>query len=556
MTAFSRRAPASRKTISAQQSRPFMKSRGAVVVLLILLSGTFPAPGAAREQRAAPAAAQTLLQQADAAYAAGEREHAQRLYRAVLASDPDNTRAVFQLARLAPEGSAEAIALLRRYLAFEPGDPWGRMALGDALAKAGAVPEAIEQYRRARRQAPGESDVYLGLGRILSDAGRTDELIATDEEWVSHQPKNDAAWLELGRARQKAQRYPEAIEAYVQSLTIKQDDRTQALLDNALAESAPSLRPYAGRSADSDDNTITRLGLEGDWQATQRARLGLHAERADVTDPSTSATADELALMARWQPRALLTLDGMAGIARLNADQPDQSSTTHPLRRLRLRWSSPAAGPSLNLQLKQNPLIATPGLVAQPVDLSEVKGSVELPLAGSLRARVRGQSGQLDAATDVNHRSGYQLGPVYRWRPAAEFGLSYGELAYDHATTAGYFAPRRVQTVELGTYLEVDRLWPVTFALDAGLGQQRVAKHGEATGDWIGTFRLWAQVAWAMKPGMRLELELEHNDSPVAGDAATPTSDWSSNSVILSLRFGVRPRTVRSFLAKARVGEQ
>ena len=554
MTVFSRRAPDSPKATTTQQIRPYTKSRGAVIALLVLLSGTLPTPGVAREQRSVPAA-QTLLQQADAAYAAGEREHAQRLYRAVLVSEPDNTRAVFQLAQLAPLGSAEAITLLRRYLAFEPGDPWGRMALGDALEKSGAVAEAIEQYRRARRQAPGESDVYLGLARILREAGRTDELIATYEEWVSHQPKNAAAWLELGRARQKAQRYPEAADAYAQSLAIKQDDHTQALLDNVLAESTLSLRPYVGLSDDSDNNKITRLGLEGDSQLTQRARLGLHAERADITDPYTSATADEFALMARWQ-RALLKLDGLVGITQLDAGQLSQRSTTHPLRRLRLRWSNRAEGPVLDFRLKQNPLIATPGLVAQPVDLSEVKGSIELPLAESIRARVRGQSGRLDAATDVNHRSGYQLGPVYRWRPSAEIGVSYGELAYDHATTPGYFAPRRIQTVELGTYVEVDQFWPITFALDAGLGQQRVAKQGEATGNWIGIFRVWALASWTLKPGVRLELELEHDDSPVAGDAATPTSDWSSNSVILSLRFGVRPKTARSFLAETRGREQ
>ena len=510
-------------------------------VAVLLLFAAYPTLSTAREQTTVPAA-QTLLQQADAAYTSGERERAQRLYQVVLASDPDNTRAVFQLARLAPLGSTEAITLLRRYLALEPEDPWGRMALGDALAKAGLVTGAVEQYHRARRQAPDEVDVYLGLGRILRDMGRTDELIAVDEEWVSRQPKNAAAWLDLGRARQKAQRYPEAAAAYAQSLAITQDDRTQALLDNVLAESAPSLRPYAGRSVDSDDNKITRSGLEGDWQFTPRARLGLHAEHADVTDPYTSAVADEYALMARWQPRALLKLDGMAGIARLNAERLGQPSTTHPLRRLHLHWSRPAQGPVLDLRLKQNPLSATPGLVARPVNLTEVKGDIELPLAESWRVRVRGQGGRLAAATDVNHRSSYQLGPVYRWRPAAEVGLSYSELAYDHATTAGYFAPRRVQTVELGTYFEYDHLWPVTFILDAGLGQQRVAKQGEAIGDWIGVFRVWALAAWTLRPGVHLELELEHEDSPVAGDTATPTSNWSSNSVLLSLRFGVRPK--------------
>lgn len=527
---------------------PLKKTGGTLVALLVLLSGVCPTPGEAREHRVA-ATQPTLLQQADAAYAAGDRERARRLYRAVLTSDPNNSRAMFQLARLAPEGSAEAIALLRRYLALEPGDAWGYMALGDALAKAGQVDEAIAQYHRARDQAPDESDVYVGLGQILRNAGRTDELVATCEEWVSRQPQNAAAWLELGRARQQARRYPEAADAYARSLAIKKDERTQKLLESMLAESAPALQPFVGRSDDSDDNTIRRYGLDGDWQLTDRARLGLHAARNEVRDPFSSGTADEFALSARWQPRSLLKLDGLAGVARLTADQPGRTTTSHPLRRLRLLWRSPAQGPAVELRVTQNPLIATPGLVAQPVDLTEAKGSFELPVVGAWLARVRGQSGRLESTTDVNRRSGYQLGPVYRWRPAAELGLSYGELGYDHPTTAGYFAPRRVQTVELGTYIEYERLWPLTFALDAGAGQQCVTRQGEDTCGWIGTFRLWALVSWALKPGVHLDLELDHEDSPVAGEGATPTARWKSDSAILSLRFGVRPRSVRSFLA-------
>ena len=60
---------------------------------------------------------------------------------------------------------------------------------------------------------------------------------------------------------------------------------------------------------------------------------------------------------------------------------------------------------------------------------------------------------------------------------------------------------------------------------------------------------MWALASWALKPGMSLELELEHYDSPVAGSGATPTANWSFNSAILSLRFGVRPQSARSYLA-------
>jgi len=546
MTAYSLLTPVSREATTARQGRPFGITGSAVIALLVLSWASYSPRSEAQTVRPA---ARSLLQQADAAYSAGERELAKRLYRAVLASEPNNSRAAYQLARLAPQGSAEAVALLRRYVELEPGDPWGYMALGDALAKAGAVAEAIEQYGHARRRAPDEPDVYIGLGRILRDAGRTDELIENYEEWVSRQPKNASAWLELGRARQRAKRHVEAAQAYAES-SIKPDERTLGLLENALAESAFSLRPFFGRSDDSDQNRVTRRGLEAEWQFTARSRLGLHAERAEVRDPFTSGTVDAFALIAKWQPLSPLKLDGLAGVARLSADQAGQQAASRPLGGLRLRWTSPAEGPGADLRWTKAPLIATPGLVAEPVELSEIKSSVDVPLSGPFRVRARGQGGVLDSAMDANHRAGYQVGPVYRWRPAAELGVFYGELGYEHATTAGYFAPRRVQVVELGTYLEYEGLSPLTFALDAGAGRQRVARQGEAVGDWIATYRLWGLVSWTLKPGMSLELELEHYDSPVAGNGVTPTSNWSFNSATLSLRFGVRPETARSFLAE------
>ena len=519
-----------------------MKACGSTALLLLLLAAYSP-PSEAQ-------AAQGLLQRADAAYSSGNRELAKSLYRAVLASEPDNSRAVFRLARLLAPGSAEAVALLRRYVKLEPDDPWGTMALGDALAKAGKVDEAIEQYGLARRRAPTESDVYEGLGRILRDAGRTDELVRNYEEWVSRQPKNAQAWSELGRARQRAKRHAEAAEAYAKSLAIEQNDRTLEKLGDALAETAFSLRPFFGLSHDSDQNRITQSGLEAEWQFTERSRLGVHAERNEVSDPFTSGTADALALIAKWQPRSSLKLDGFAGSARLGSDQPGQKAVNRPWAGLRLRWTSPEEGPAAELRLKKAPLIATPGLVAQPVELAEIKAGVDLPVTGPFRLRARGQSGTLDSATDVNHRSGYQLGPVYRWRPAAEVGVFYSELGYDHATAAGYFAPKRAQTVELGTYIEYEGLSPLIFALDAGAGQQRVEKQGENIRDWIATYRLWGLVSWSLKPGMSVDLEVEHYDSPVAGNAVAPTANWSYNAAILSLRFGVRPQSARSYLAE------
>jgi hypothetical protein len=434
---------------------------------------------------------------------------------------------------------------------LEPRDAWGYMALGDALAKYGAADEAIGQYAAARRIAPAESDVYVGLGRILRDAGRIDDLVANREQWVTVQPKNADAWFELGRARQRAKRQAEAADAYAASYALRADKRTEEALDGALAESGPSLRPFFGLSNDSDENRIKRWGLDAEWQITPRSRWGLHAERAEVWDPFATGTVDSLALFAKWQPLSQLKLDALGGVARLTANQANQDRA---LAGLRLRWNRPAEGPAVELRATQNPLLATPGLVAQPVELKEIKAGLDLPVAGPVRARARGQAGVLDSAVDVNHRSGYQVGPVYRWRPAAEVGVFYSRLGYDHATAAGYFAPERAETIELGTYIEYEGWAPLTFALDAGAGQQRVQKFGESVRDWIATYRLWGMVSYAVKPGVSVDLEVEHYDSPIAGNAVAPTANWRYNAALLSLRFGVRPQTTRSFLSERSSG--
>src|SRR6185436_12994533 len=97
---------------------------------------------------------------------------------------------------------------------------------------------------------------------------------------------------ELGRARQRARRYAEAADAYAASLALEESDRARKSLESVLAETAFSLRPFFGLSHDSDENRITQWGLEGEWQLTQRSRVGLHAERNEVSDPFSSGTAD------------------------------------------------------------------------------------------------------------------------------------------------------------------------------------------------------------------------------------------------------------------------
>jgi hypothetical protein len=349
----------------------------------------------------------------------------------------------------------------------------------------------------------------------------------------------------------------EAADAYAQALSLSDDQNARQRLDNALAESAMSLRPQFGLSTDTDGNDTTRWGAEALWQLTARARWGARFGRADVTDASETGSVDELALRTIWQPLAAFRVDGTAGVASLRAGAGGDADR-YPLLRLRARAGRPTDGVSGDVRATRAPLVATTALLFQPVELSELNGGLEVPLRGLLRARLRGQAARLDAAAESNQRSGFQAGPVLRWRSGAELNASYSELQYEEAPSAPYFAPRRVQVMEIGTYFERYDWWPLVLALDAGVGGQRVTEHGAAPEDWRGTFRAWGLVSWEMRPGVRLELEIDHGNLQLVPDAAAASSRWSSTSALLSLQFGVLPRSSEAFLqrreARARAG--
>jgi len=482
---------------------------------------------------------QQALGLADAAFSAGDLALAKQAYADVLESEPENSRAAYQLARLMPKGSREARRLFGRYVLLEPQDPWGYMALGDALAASGRVKEAIRQYDEAMAIAPAERDVWIGLGKILVRAGRIDRAVRTYEKWIERHSGDALAWRELGNARRRAGRFPEAAEALERSLSIEPHDATERRLRLALAQSAPSITPSARMIRDSDGNSVLRGGLEGDWKVGDRTRMGLSLARVESSDPAVTALSDEFSLTGRWRPRRVFSLSGLAGIARTRGVEPEEETTTTPVLGLRARWRAAGRGPNGEIRLTHAPVTSTPFLLSRPLVLGEVRAIFETPLIHPLRLRALGRIGRLDDDDERNRRVGYGGALVFRLGSAGELSGQYHELSYDMPTTAGYFAPERVQTIEASTYLEYGGgRWPIVLALDAGAGTQRVAEHGQEPSVWGRMYHFWGLMSWGFRPGCRLELEIEGYDSQVAGESLTLGADWRSRSATLSLRWG------------------
>jgi hypothetical protein len=221
------------------------------VALLLLLGLVVPGPRETLAQT--PGRVAALLARADSAWAAKAESVAAREYAAVLAADPENSHATYRLAQLTRDDPIAALRLFQRYVELEPEDPWGYMAVGEALARAGRYAEALRSYDAALRLAPGEPEAVAGRAKVF--------------------PRARAA--------------------------------------------APAVTPLVSGSRDSDGNSTFRLGGSAELQAQGPVRVGVEASRDRVTDGVSTAGLAQLALRAAWRPSRLASVEGALGGTRL-----------------------------------------------------------------------------------------------------------------------------------------------------------------------------------------------------------------------------------------------
>jgi hypothetical protein len=185
----------------------------------------------------------------------------------------------------------------------------------------------------------------------------------------------------------------------------------------------------------------------------------------------------------------------------------------------------------------------TPLLVANRVTRTEAAATLEHALAGPLRVRALARVATLTDATasPANVRTVVGGGPVFAGGEGWQLGLLASRLATRRPTAAGYAAPRTVDGLELGAYMERETLGslPVRLVLDAGLGPQRVVEHGAPpdSAQWAPAGRVWGELAVPVGRLVEALVEVDVYRSRVAEAAAS--ADWQSQSV----RLGVRVRT-------------
>jgi predicted O-linked N-acetylglucosamine transferase (SPINDLY family) len=132
---------------------------------------------------------QEQLVAALAHHQAGRLGEAERIYREVLAREPNNSDALNLLGVLAAQvgRTSESVDLIRRAVDAQP-FPEGWYNLGISLQGMDKLDDAITAYRQAIRMKPDYAEAHANLGKALRNAARLDEAIACFREAIRLNP--------------------------------------------------------------------------------------------------------------------------------------------------------------------------------------------------------------------------------------------------------------------------------------------------------------------------------------------------------------------------------
>jgi hypothetical protein len=296
------------------------------------------------------------------------------------------------------------------------------------------------------------------------------------------------------------------------------------------------LEPSLYASRDSDGYEILRTALRLGVAPSRALRGGVLVARVRAADAEDAVDGEQVSLFVSRRVGADWRLDGDAGVLRIGESSLDGPL---PIGMLRARWTPANRTIRAEARAQRNVLLATPDLLREPVIIEGVQGRLSAPVAGPLGLRANGRVVALRHDVQPNVRTAFAAGPGIRILPGVEAFAQYSELRHSRETQAGYFAPRRVQGVEVGLYAETE-FGPVSLSLDAAAGPERLTDHDGVTATWDRGARLWAYASAALRDNLDLAAEFEFYDSRLAATAAVRGEGWSQAGAALYLTWSVR----------------
>ena len=166
-----------------------------------------------------------LLQLALQNHDAGRIPDAERLYRQILAKEPNHPDALHLLGVLGAQigQTAAAIDLIRRAIAIKPTDAGFHNDLGNCLRNMKQLDQAVDAYGQAIRLKPDYMLALNNLGNALCDQGKLDEGIAAYRQALKLQRDFAGLYNNLGKALRDKHQLDESLAIFRQGLQLKPD---------------------------------------------------------------------------------------------------------------------------------------------------------------------------------------------------------------------------------------------------------------------------------------------------------------------------------------------
>ncbi len=155
----------------------------------------------------------------------GNLPEAERLYRQILASDPQHFDALHLLGVIAGQsGQYEvAISYIRQALTLRPDFALAHKNLGKFLEDQGKLDEAAESYAQALRCKPDYAEAHFNLGNVFRDKRKLAEAADSYRQTIRLKPEHADAHNNLGNVLKELGQLDEAVGHYFRALAVKPD---------------------------------------------------------------------------------------------------------------------------------------------------------------------------------------------------------------------------------------------------------------------------------------------------------------------------------------------
>ena len=231
---------------------------------------------------------QEILTEAIRLHQAGSLGEAERLYRQILAAEPNHADCLHLLGVIALQSGRLDLAVDRfgQALAVRPDDPEVCSNLGNALRSQGRLDEAVAALRRALAVKPDFAEASNNLASVLYDQGKLAEAAAASRKAIELKPGYPQPHANLGNALMGQGELDEAIVSYTKALeqqpnypevlgNLGNAFKLQGKLDQAIAayRRALTLKPFYPEAHVDLANALRDQGRLNEAVASYRAAI-------------------------------------------------------------------------------------------------------------------------------------------------------------------------------------------------------------------------------------------------------------------------------------------